>query len=121
MKSIEELKKIKEKAKHSVDMRNSKDGYRVAIGMATCGIASGAKPVLNKFVEEVAKQNLDNIVVTQVGCIGVCTHEPVVEVIDSEGRKVIYGNIDPEKALLIVEKHLKNNEIVEELKISNVE
>ncbi len=122
MKSLEELKKIKERTQRNVNMRDSVDGgHRVAVGMGTCGIASGARPVLNTFVEEVAKQNLDNVLVTQVGCMGNCTKEPMVEVIDSDGRKTIYGEIDEKKALEIVEKHLKNNEIIDMYKISSLD
>ncbi len=122
MKSLEELKKIKERTQRNVNMRdNLEGGHRVAVGMGTCGIASGAKPVLNTFVEEVAKQNLGNVLVTQVGCMGNCTKEPMVEVIDSDGRKTVYGDIDVDKALEIVEKHLKNNEIIDEYKISNLD
>ncbi len=120
MKTLAELKKIKEEAAKSIDMRQTKDGYRILVGMATCGIASGARPVLNKFVEEVAKRNLDNVTVAQVGCIGQCTYEPIVEVVDSEGRKVIYGNIDEAKVLEILEKHIINHEAIDEYKLSNL-
>lgn len=122
MKSLEELKKIKEQAKRNVEMRtNEEGGFRVAVGMGTCGIATGAKLVLNKFVEEIAKQELDNVSVTQVGCMGTCTKEPMVEVRDSDGRVVLYGYIDEEKVLEIIESHLKNNEPVEKYKISNLD
>lgn len=119
MKSIEELKKIREEAKQSISMRGSKDGYRILVGMATCGIASGAKPVMAKFVNEVAKNNLENVVVTQVGCIGQCAHEPIVEVVDVEGRKTVYANIDESKVEEIIESHIKNNVVVDKYKLSN--
>ncbi len=118
MKSIEELKKIRENAKRSVEMRNSKDGYRIMVGMATCGIAAGAKPVMAKFVEEVASRNLDNVVVTQVGCIGKCAYEPIVEVNDADGRKTIYAKVTPEMVNEIIESHIINNTIVEKYKLS---
>ncbi len=119
MKSIEELKKIRESAKRNIDMRSSKNGYRILVGMATCGIASGAKPVMAKFVEEVARKNLENVVVTQVGCIGKCAYEPIVEVVDSEGRKTIYANVTEEKVVEIVNSHIENNTVVDEYKLSN--
>ncbi len=119
MKTLEELKAMRENAKQKIEMRSSKDGYRIMVGMATCGIASGARPVMTKFVEEVAAQGLSNVVVTQVGCIGKCAQEPIVEVVDSEGRKTIYGNMTAEKAVEVVEQHIKNNTIVEEYKLSN--
>ena len=79
MKSLEELKKLREQAQANLELRKQKDGYRVIVGMATCGIAAGARPVLAKFVEEVASRKLDSVTVTQVGCIGECALEPIVE------------------------------------------
>ncbi len=122
MKSLEELKKIKEKTLRNVSMRNSSEGsHRIAVGMGTCGIASGAKPVLSAFVEEVAKQNIENVIVTQVGCMGNCTKEPMVEVIDADGRKTVYGNMDKDKVLVVIERHIKNNQVVDEYKISSLD
>ena len=80
MKSLAELKAIKEKNKMGVMLREEQDGIRVVVGMATCGIAAGARPVLNAFTEEVAKRRLEGVTVAQTGCIGICQYEPVVEV-----------------------------------------
>ena len=82
MKSLAELKAIRDKTRASVTLReNAEAGTRVMVGMATCGIAAGARPVLNAFVEEVAKRNLQDVMVTQTGCIGICQYERVVDVV----------------------------------------
>ena len=81
MKSLEDLKKMREAALKKVEMREGGKDYRVVVGMATCGIAAGARPVLNRLVEETAKHDY-NCVITQTGCIGMCVYEPIVEVYD---------------------------------------
>lgn len=114
MKSLEELKKIRDQAKKQMAMRDSNENdYRVVIGMATCGIAAGARPVLNTIVEEVAKAKLP-VTVMQTGCIGMCTLEPIVEVYDKNNQKTTYVLIDPVKAKEIVLRHLVQGEIIDE-------
>ena len=106
MKSLAELKAIRDKTRASVTLReNAEAGTRVMVGMATCGIAAGARPVLNAFVEEVAKRNLQDVMVTQTGCIGICQYEPVVEVVTPGHEKVTYVKMTPEKALRVVNDH----------------
>lgn len=118
MKSLAELKAIRDKTRASVTLReNAEAGTRVMVGMATCGIAAGARPVLNAFVEEVAKRNLQDVMVTQTGCIGICQYEPVVEVIDAAGDKTTYVKMTPEKALRVVNDHLVNGNVVTEYTI----
>lgn len=117
MKSLEELKSLREEAIKNVEMRNTEKDIRVVVGMATCGIAAGARPVLAAFVEEVAKRNLNNVQVVQTGCIGMCTYEPIVEVYAHGKEKVTYIHVDPEKAARIVAEHLVNNRIVSEYTI----
>ncbi len=118
MKSLEELKAIREKMKDKVAMRENEGNLRVAVGMATCGIAAGARPVLNAFVGKVAELGLsDKVTVTQTGCIGICQYEPVVEVFESGKEKVTYVKLNAEKAAKIVEEHLKNGRVVEEYTI----
>lgn len=122
MKSLEELRAIKEKAKQAVDIReNTEAETRVLVGMATCGIAAGARPVLTTISDEVAKRNLQNIMVTQTGCIGICQYEPVVEVVTKGQEKVTYVKVTPEKALRIVNDHLVNGNIVTEYTIGSVQ
>lgn len=118
MKSLEELRAIRDKARGSVALRGQNgDAVRVLIGMATCGIAAGARPVLSVIVEEVAKRGLQNVVVTQTGCIGICRFEPVVEVVTPQGDKVTYVRMTPEKALRVVNDHLVNGSVVTEYTI----
>lgn len=117
MKSLEELKKIREASLANMEMRNTDKDIRIVVGMATCGIAAGARPVLNALVEEVAKRNLGNVQVVQTGCIGMCTFEPIVEVFKGDNEKVTYVNIDPEKAKKIVAEHIVNDIVVKEYTI----
>ena len=118
MKSLAELAAIREKMQSKVVIREGAAATRVVVGMATCGIAAGARPVLNAFVEGVVGANLsDKVTVTQTGCIGICQYEPVVEVYEEGKEKVTYVNLDAAKAAEIVEKHLKGGQIVEEYTI----
>lgn len=120
MKSLAELQAIKDKMKSKVILREGVDGIRVVVGMATCGIAAGARPVLATLVEEVNNAGLtDKVSVSQTGCIGICQLEPVVEVIESGKDKVTYVKMTPEKAKKVVEQHLKGGSVVAEYTISN--
>ena len=114
MKSLEELKAIKAKMQDKVNLRTSSAQTRVVVGMATCGIAAGARPVLNAFVEEVAKRGLKNVTVSQTGCIGMCQYEPIVEVFAPGKEKVTYVKMSPENVPEIVANHIVNgNPVVE--------
>lgn len=107
MKSLEELRAIREKMKGQIGMRSTDESNtRVVVGMATCGIASGARPVLNRLVKEVQERNLENITVTQTGCIGLCQYEPIVEVYEPGKEKITYVKVNEEKAVDILEQHL---------------
>lgn len=117
MKSLEELKKIREQAQKKMTMRlDTESEYRIVVGMATCGIAAGARPVLNAIIEEVARRELP-VTVTQTGCIGLCSLEPIVEVFDKEGNKTTYVLVTPEKGKRIVKKHCKYHTVIEEYTI----
>lgn len=118
MKSLAELQAIRDKARAAVNIReNAEAETRVLVGMATCGIAAGARPVLNAFVEEVAKRGLKDTMVTQTGCIGICQYEPVVEVITPGNEKVTYVKMTAEKAVRVVNDHLVNGNVVTEYTI----
>ncbi len=120
MKSLEELMAIKAKMKDKVAIRQASDEIRVVVGMATCGIAAGARPVLNAFVEGVADAGLtDKVTVTQTGCIGICQYEPVVEVFVQGNEKVTYVKMTAEKAKEVIEKHIKGGNVVAEYTIGN--
>ena len=113
MKSLEELKAIRDKMKGQIGIRSEdEDKTRVVVGMATCGIASGARPVLNFLVNEVQARHLDNVVVTQTGCIGLCQYEPIVEVMEPGKEKVTYVKMTPEKAMEVFRLHLKGGQVV---------
>lgn len=114
MKSLAELAAIREKMQKNVILREGSGQTRVVVGMATCGIAAGARPVLNTLVEEVASAGLTGkVTVSQTGCIGLCQYEPIVEVFEAGKDKVTYVKMTPEKAKEIVEKHIKGGKIVE--------
>ena len=122
MKSLEELRAIKERMKASVNDRNeNSDKIRVVIGMATCGIAAGARPVMTAFLDEIAKRGLDNVTVSQTGCIGMCKLEPLVDVFLPGEEKVTYINMTPEKAVRVVNDHIVNKNIVSEYTIGSAE
>ncbi len=113
MKSLEELKKLKEASLKKIELRDSDKDYRVLVGMGTCGIAAGARPVLNCLVEEASKHD-HPCVVSQTGCIGLCKYEPIVEVYDRNGDKTTYVYVDEDKARKIFESHILKNEKVYE-------
>lgn len=122
MKSMADLKAIRERMSKQMDVRDQdQDNIRVVVGMATCGIAAGARPVLTAFMEEVSRKNLSNITISQTGCIGVCRLEPVVEVMVPGQEKVTYVNMSPEKVSAIVTDHLVNQRIVMEYTIGAAE
>ena len=120
MKSLAELQAIKEKMQGKVALREGSGDKRVVVGMATCGIAAGARPVLNAFVEQVNAAGLTaNVTVTQTGCIGICQYEPVVEVFEAGKEKVTYVKMTADKVARVVEEHLKGGNPVAEFTIGN--
>lgn len=117
MKSLEELKQLKEKMQSAVKPEASND-IRIIVGMATCGLAAGAKPVYDLLNEEVKKRNLNSVKVVQVGCIGMCRLEPLVEVLAPNQPKVTYVKVTPEMASKIMEEHIVGQKIVDEYLIT---
>ena len=111
MKSLAELEKIRKKALDQIKMKNNRNGVRIAVGMATCGIAAGARPVMDRLVEEIRKRKLSDISVTMTGCIGVCKLEPIVEVISADGKRVTYVKMTPEKASRVIAEHIVNGRV----------
>ena len=108
--------------KRQMDLRGpNEDNIRVVVGMATCGIAAGARPVMAAFLDEVEKRGLKNVTVSQTGCIGVCRLEPIVEVYVPGQEKVTYVKITPDKVASIVSEHLVNGRVVEEYTIGAAE
>ena len=118
MKSLAELAAIRDKMKDKVSLREGSNETRIVVGMATCGIAAGARPVLNAFVEEVGAQGLaGSVMVTQTGCIGICQYEPVVEIYEAGKEKITYVKMTPEKAVKVVNDHIVNGNVVTEYTI----
>ena len=119
MKSLAELQAIKDRMKDKVIIREGVNDVRVVVGMATCGIAAGARPVLGTLVEEVNSEGLsDKVTVSQTGCIGLCQLEPIVEVYEAGKDKVTYVKMTSEKAKRVVEEHLKGGKVVNEYTIA---
>ena len=115
MKSLAELAAIREKMKDKIVLREGTNDIRIVVGMATCGIAAGARPVLNAFVEGVSKEGLgDQVTVSQTGCIGICQYEPVVEIFQPGKEKVTYVKMTAEKAEKVLAEHIKGGKVVAE-------
>ncbi len=117
MKSIAELDEIRKKTLEQISLRSNADGIRVVVGMATCGIAAGARPVMKAFMEEISKRNLQNITVSMTGCIGACRLEPIVDIIDKDGKKTTYVKMTAEKSARVVLEHIVNGKVCTDLTI----
>ena len=121
MKTLEELMALRDAAKaHMTTRDDSSEVTRIVVGMATCGIAAGARPVMNKFVEEIAKRGLKNVTVAQTGCIGMCQYEPIAEVLVPGEEKVTYVQLTDEKAAQIVLEHIVNGKPVAEYTVGAI-
>ena len=121
MKSVEELKAIREKALKEISIRDNENKTRIIVGMATCGIAAGAKPVMNAFIDEIQKRNVQNVTVSMTGCVGICRLEPIAEVFEANGQKTTYVKLNAEKARRIVAEHIVNQKPVIEYTIGAAE
>ena len=121
MKSLAELEAIRQKTLERINLRreNENELVRIVVGMATCGIAAGARPVMLAFMEEVNKREMGNVTVTQTGCVGMCRLEPIVEVYVKGQEKVTYVHMTPEKVARIVNDHIVNGRPVEEYTIGH--
>ena len=122
MKSMAELEAIRQKTLENIAMRKEvHDAARVVVGMATCGIAAGARPVMLAFMDEIAKRHLDHVTVSQTGCAGMCRLEPMVDVYVPWQEKVTYVKLTPEMVPRIVTEHIVNGRAVEEYTIGAAE
>ena len=122
MKSMAELEAIRQKTLENIAMRKEvHDAARVVVGMATCGIAAGARPVMLAFMDEIAKRHLDHVTVSQTGCAGMCRLEPMVDVYVPGQKKVTYVKLTPEMVPRIVTEHIVNGRTVEEYTIGAAE
>lgn len=116
LKTIEELKKIRQEALEAIDLRSTAESENrviVRVGMATCGIASGARETMKAIMEEIERQGLTNVSVTQTGCLGYCEKEPIVEVVSKSMPSVIYGHVDEKRGREIVNEHIKNGRLLQ--------
>ena len=121
MKSLEELMALRDAAKRNMTTRDgSTEVTRIVVGMATCGIAAGARPVMNKFVEEITKRNIQHVTVAQTGCIGMCQYEPIAEVMVPGKEKVTYVQLTEEKVAKIIVEHIVNGNPVAEYTIGAI-
>ena len=119
MKSLAELAAIKEKMQNKVVLREGSSDIRVVVGMATCGISAGARPVFNTLIDEVAKRKLTNVKVTRTGCLGMCKLEPIVEVFVPNQEKVTYVHVNSEKAMDIIVNHIVNGNVCKDYLIKD--
>ncbi len=115
MKSLEELRALREKMKSQTDNRSvaGSDETVIKVGMATCGIAAGARPVLDALLDEAGKRHLHNVSISQTGCIGMCRLEPIVEVF-RDGQKYTYVHMTAEKARRVIVEHVVNGNVCAE-------
>ena len=119
MKSLAELEQIRNKMINKINVRNEAEesNTRIVVGMATCGIAAGARPVLTALMTEIEKRGITNADVTQTGCIGMCKFEPIVEVYGADGEKTTYVKMDEAKAVRVINEHIVNGNVVTEFTI----
>ena len=118
MKSLAELAAIRARMKDQVTLRKDDNvDTRIVVGMATCGIAAGARPVMLAFIEELKKRGIENATVAQTGCVGMCRLEPMVEVYVKDQEKVTYVHMDPDKVARVVGEHIVNGKPVDEYTI----
>ena len=121
MKSLAELEEIRKNTLDTINMSSKKDGFRIVVGMATCGIAAGAKPVMNALVEELKKRKKEDVSVVITGCIGVCRLEPMIEVMSPDGLRVTYVKMTPEKVARVVAEHIVNGRVCVDLTIGEAD
>ena len=118
MKSLAELAAIRAKMIDQVNLRKDENvDTRIVVGMATCGIAAGARPVMLAFIEELKRRGIDNVTVAQTGCVGMCRLEPMVDVYVKGQEKVTYVHMDPDKVVRVVGEHIVNGRPVDEYTI----
>ncbi len=119
MKSLEDLQKLRDEALKKMNIRYIKGGYRIQVGMGTCGIASGAKQILQGFLKEIEARNITNVAVTQVGCMGECAYEPMAEISDENGQSFVYCTITQPMITEIIESHLINHQPIQKYLLAN--
>ncbi|RPI23207.1 MAG: (2Fe-2S) ferredoxin domain-containing protein [Chloroflexota bacterium] len=114
VKSLEDLKRLREEALEKRRVKTASGNAQVVVGMGTCGIAAGARDTMKAILSYIEANNLSGIIVTQTGCIGLCEHEPIVQVAIGEGEKVTYGKVSPAAAKRIIREHVVGGHAVQE-------
>ncbi|MFN7036440.1 MAG: (2Fe-2S) ferredoxin domain-containing protein [Bellilinea sp.] len=117
IKSLDDLKRIREEALEKRKVKTASGQVQVIVGMGTCGIAAGARDAMKAILETIQNENLEGVIVTQTGCIGLCEKEPIVQVVVGDQPKVTYGKVSPEVARQIMQEHVKNGNVVKEYMI----
>ncbi len=112
MKTVEDLERIRKQAQAMTRLREGKETTRIVVGMGTCGIAAGARETLSAIMDELARRNIQDVIVTQTGCIGLCEQEPIISIMMPGTEKVTYGKVSKEKARKIVASHVVNGQVV---------
>ncbi|NLM69766.1 MAG: (2Fe-2S) ferredoxin domain-containing protein [Firmicutes bacterium] len=120
MKSLEELRKLRAELEKELAARNSEGKPKIIIGMGTCGIAAGAREILQAVLQELEKRNLD-VITTQTGCIGMCEQEPLLDVELPGKERITYGKVTPKDVERIIVEHVVNGNVVEDLAIARLE
>lgn len=121
MKSLKELEEIRNRVQQQMETRKMGNSTKIVVGMATCGISAGARPVLKAFMDDAAARGLTDVEIGQTGCIGLCSLEPIVEVQKAGSEKVTYGKVTPEVARRIMSEHIVNGNVVSEYTVGNLE
>jgi len=119
IKSLDDLRKIKENARQATSVRHE-SGTQVIVGMGTCGIAAGARTIMTAILDELARREIQNVSVMQTGCIGMCQKEPLVDIVRPGEPRVTYGNVKPEDVPRIISEHLVNGRIVGDLVVAKI-
>lgn len=114
MKTVEELERIRKQAQAMTRLREGREATRIVVGMGTCGIAAGARETLSAIMDELGRRNIQDVVVTQTGCVGLCEQEPLVDVMKPGAAKVTYGKVTKERARQIVASHVVNGRVIGE-------
>ncbi len=114
VKTVEELERIRKQAQAMTRLREGGETTKIVVGMGTCGIAAGARETLSAIMDELARRNIQDVIVTQTGCIGLCEQEPIITVVMPGTEKVAYGKVSMEKARKIVASHVVNGQVVGE-------
>ena len=114
MKTLEDLKKIREQARKAMQVRESDHSAKVCVAMGTCGIASGSGETMAAILDELDKRGITDVAVTQSGCKGLCGQEPAVDVTKSGQPTITYGYVTPDKARQIIAQHIVNDYIADE-------